>query len=138
MTARRNARSRQMPIRFFTSSAEQFEDTPWLRVTLGDTRVSSDAVLIAITDPEDERIAAFRNVRDRDLLREHEGAFAVEGEVVLRVLVGQSRRPARAVLVSEAQAARMDEVLVRLPGSTPVYVAPQGIVEAIVGFPMHR
>ena len=44
-------------------------------------------MLIAISDPDDPRIEAYRAVRERDLVgRQHR--FVAEGEVVLRVLLG--------------------------------------------------
>ena len=43
-------------------------------------------MLIAISDPDDLRIQAYRAVKERDLLgRQHR--FIAEGEVVLRVLL---------------------------------------------------
>jgi tRNA G18 (ribose-2'-O)-methylase SpoU len=91
-----------------------------------------------VVDLEDERISPFRNVRDRDLARAHGGSFLVEGEVGLRLLIERGLRPVRAVLLAEGPAARLAPLLERLPAGTPVYVAPTALVEAIVGFPMHR
>ena len=93
---------------------------------------------IAIDQLEDDRIRPFRNVRDRDLRREHDGGFLVEGEVVLPVLLGQTERPVRAILVSSAQAERLRELLASVAEEIPIYVAPLPLVEQIVGFPMHR
>jgi tRNA G18 (ribose-2'-O)-methylase SpoU len=95
-------------------------------------------VTIAIQRLEDDRIAGFRNLRDRDLRRGDDGLFLVEGEVILPVLLGQTRHPVRAVLVSEAQARRLAGVLAQVPDGVPVYVAPQALLEGVVGFPMHR
>jgi len=95
-------------------------------------------VSIPIADLEDERIAPFRNLRDRDLRRGEEGAFVVEGEVLLPVLLGQRRHPPRAILVSDAQARRLADVLSRTPADVPIYEAPLPLLEQIVGFPMHR
>ena len=41
--------------------------------------------VVEIDDPDDPRIAAFRQVRERDVGR-HCGGFIAEGEVVLRIL----------------------------------------------------
>ena len=48
------------------------------------------ARLVPIDDPADERIAAYRDVRERDLVG-REGLFIAEGEVVLNVLVRRAR-----------------------------------------------
>lgn len=91
---------------------------------------------IFIRDLDDARVAGFRDVRDRDLRRRDEGVFLVEGEVPLRVLLGQSRRKPLALLLSEPQATRLATLLPSV--DVPTYVAPQSVVEAIVGFPIHR
>jgi tRNA G18 (ribose-2'-O)-methylase SpoU len=88
--------------------------------------------LIHIQSPDDPRVAELRQVRDSDLRREDH--FLAEGEVVLPVLLG-SRFATRSVLLSEAQARRRAEAL---PDGLTVYVAPQAVVEAIVGMPFHR
>jgi tRNA G18 (ribose-2'-O)-methylase SpoU len=92
--------------------------------------------VIEIHELSDPRIAAFKSVRDRDLLREHEGAFMVEGEVPLRVLLAQTRRPVRAVLVSDAQAGKLRTLLETV--RAPVYVAPPALLDGVVGFSIHR
>ena len=97
-----------------------------------------DRNAIAVDSLEDARIAPFRNVRDRDLRREAEGLFVVEGEVPLRVLLGQPHRRARGLLLSAAQAERLAPLLATRSPGIPLYVAPQPLLEAIVGFPLHR
>ena len=47
--------------------------------------------IISITDPEDPRIVAYRDVRERDLVG-RDGHFIAEGAVVLRTLLTASRR----------------------------------------------
>ena len=59
---------------------------------------------ISLTSVDDPRIAAFRDVRERDLTG-REGLFIAEGEVVLNVLTSAwSRCRARAVLLADALA----------------------------------
>ena len=103
-------------------------------------------MMVPIESTDDARIDGFRALRDRDLLAldpaTHAdgalpaGAFVAEGEVVLRVLLAQARHPTRAVLVSDAQAQRLSALLSVL--DVPVYVAPLPVLQAIVGFPIHR
>jgi len=45
---------------------------------------------IPIDDPDDPRIAAYRHIRERDLVG-RDGQFIAEGEVVLKVLAASAR-----------------------------------------------
>ncbi len=94
-------------------------------------------MLIRIDDPTDERIAAYRAVRERDLAGRG-GRFIAEGEVVLRVLLRRSRLPAESILISERRLPSLGPLLTEAPQDVPVYVAPQPLMETIVGFPIHR
>ena len=93
--------------------------------------------LITITDPDDARIAAYRHVRERDLVG-REGMFIAEGEIVVRVLARAQRFPIRSLLLAERQAVRLADLLLSLTGELPVYCAGQAVMDAIVGFPIHR
>ena len=94
--------------------------------------------IIRIENPADPRISGFRDIRERDLTG-REGLFVAEGEVVLRVLTSpQSRCGVRAVLLAEVRAEGLSDVLRALPAVTPVYVAPQAVLDAIAGFHLHR
>ncbi|MDF2811869.1 MAG: methyltransferase [Microvirga sp.] len=92
---------------------------------------------IAISDPDDPRIDAYRAVRERDLLG-RESRFIVEGEVVLRVLVRQARFPVESVLLAENRIESLRDIVDRLPDAVPVYSANRAVMDAIVGFPIHR
>lgn len=93
---------------------------------------------IHVTDPDDPRIAAFRDVKERDLTGRH-GLFIAEGEVVLRVLASEASRCAPvSVLIAEKRLESLEEVLQRLPGETPVHVASQAVLNAVAGFDLHR
>ncbi|MFO0675974.1 MAG: RNA methyltransferase [Polyangiaceae bacterium] len=87
----------------------------------------------------DPRLAPFANVRDRDLARD-DGAFVAEGEVVLRVLVDSPYR-VRALLLAEGRDATLAPLLgpyfARNP-DVPAYVVRQAVMDAVVGFPIHR
>ncbi len=94
--------------------------------------------VIAITDPDDPLIAAYTQVRERDLVGRR-GEFIAEGEVVLNVLLGQqSRCRASSLLVAEKRLDRLRPLLERLPPDVPVYAAGQAVMDAIVGFHIHR
>ena len=92
---------------------------------------------IAISHPDDSRIEAYRAIRERDLIG-RENRFIVEGEVVLRVLARQRRFPIESVLLSENRTDPLRDITDRLPAHVPVYSANRGVMDAIVGFPIHR
>jgi len=94
--------------------------------------------LVPISDPSDPRLAAYVAVREKDLVG-RQGEFVAEGEVVLRVLLGGSARAkAHSVLVAENRVGRLVALAPRLEAQIPVYVASQAVMDAIVGFPIHR
>jgi tRNA G18 (ribose-2'-O)-methylase SpoU len=93
--------------------------------------------LIAITDPADERIAAFRDIRERDLVGRR-GLFIAEGRVVLDVLLGAERFEPVSLLLLENRVAGLERLLAAVPDAVPVHVAPRPVIDAVAGFPMHR
>jgi tRNA G18 (ribose-2'-O)-methylase SpoU len=92
---------------------------------------------IAINDPADPRIAAYRAIRERDLVG-REGLFIAEGEVVVRVLVERSLHPPVSLLIAEKRVGGLADLIAGLPADMPVYSAGQAVMDEIVGFPMHR
>ncbi|WP_226634479.1 TrmH family RNA methyltransferase [Brevundimonas poindexterae] len=93
---------------------------------------------IFLTSSDDPRIAAFRDVRERDLTG-RDGLFIAEGEVVLNVLTSPwSRCRTRAVLLAEKRLEKLAPVLARLDPEVPVYAAPQDVLDGIAGFHLHR
>lgn len=91
---------------------------------------------IPVNDPQDSRIAAYREVRERDLLG-RQGRFVAEGEVVLRHLLGPiSRFEPESVLLAANRVEALRDVLEATPA--PVHVAEQAVMDAIAGFPIHR
>lgn len=92
---------------------------------------------LPVADPEDPRIEGFRAVRERDLVG-RQGLFVAEGAVVLRHLAGdRSRHEAVAFLCAEDRTEQMAS-LVGKASAAPVFVASQGVMDRIVGFPIHR
>ena len=94
-------------------------------------------ILIPINDPDDPRLADYREVRERDLIG-RKGAFIAEGVVVIEKLVAAGRHPIRSVLVAESEPRRWRRCFARLGDDTPVYIAGQAVMDAVVGFPIHR
>ncbi len=93
---------------------------------------------IRIEEAGDPRIAAFRDIRERDLTGRQD-RFIAEGTVVLRVLAqALGRFAVEAVLLLSNRVNGVRDILARLPDGVPVYVAEQAVMNGIVGFDMHR
>jgi tRNA G18 (ribose-2'-O)-methylase SpoU len=93
--------------------------------------------VIRIDDAGDPRIAAYRAIRERDLVG-RENRFVAEGKVVLNVLFSARRFEAESVLVLENRLAGLEGTLALAPRQLPVYVASQNVMDDIAGFPIHR
>lgn len=94
--------------------------------------------MIRIEDPDDPRIAGFRDIRERDLTG-REGLFVAEGEVVLNVLLSdRSRCRPKALLIDARRAQGLAALIERAQGRAPVYLAEQGVLDAVAGFHLHR
>jgi tRNA G18 (ribose-2'-O)-methylase SpoU len=94
-----------------------------------------------IQDPDDPRLAPFRETRDGDALR-RAGVFLGEGMLVLeRLLARDARFPIRSMLVDER---RLDDATSRFDAAsragddTPLFVASPDIIESIIGFRFHQ
>lgn len=101
----------------------------------------SDEILgrcIEVSDLNDERLRDYRNVRDKDLMRERE-SFLAEGEVVLRVLSQSLRFRPRSLLLSAGRVSKLMPILEGPAFSgVPMYIAAQGLMDELVGFHIHR
>lgn len=91
---------------------------------------------IKIENPDDPRIAVFRNIRERDLAGR--SGFIAEGAVVLDLLLASQRFRPTALLILQNRLAGMTERLTSLGGAAPVYVADRDCFDKIAGFPVHR
>lgn len=95
------------------------------------------ADLIPIDDPNDPRVAAYRDIKERDLVG-RQGLFIAEGETVLRAFVRDAPGRVRSLLIDGKRAGKLDDMFARLPEGAPVYVAGQAVLDAIAGFHLHR
>ena len=97
--------------------------------------------LIRIHDPDDPRIAGYRDIRERDLIG-RTGRFIAEGTVVLRLLIDSHASDggfeAESLLLLENRVEGLDEFLARTSDDVPAYVASREIMNAIAGFDIHR
>ncbi|UXS02315.1 TrmH family RNA methyltransferase [Agrobacterium tumefaciens] len=98
-------------------------------------------VLIPIEDPDDPRIAAFRDIRERDLTG-RQGRFIAEGTVVLRMLAAahkaQGAFAAESILILKNRLSGVADILAEFPVDVPVCVAEAPVLDAIAGFHLHR
>ena len=93
--------------------------------------------LIPIADPNDPRVAAYRDIKERDLVG-RQGLFIAEGETVLRAFVRDGPRRVQSLLIDGKRADKLGEVYAGLPQGVPVYVVGQAVLDAIAGFHLHR
>lgn len=97
--------------------------------------------LIRIDDADDPRVAAFRDIRERDL-RRVEGRFVAEGTVVLRVLSqihgGPQGFSAESILVLDGRVSGIADILQGFPPEVAILVAPRDVIDHVAGFPLHR
>jgi tRNA G18 (ribose-2'-O)-methylase SpoU len=91
-----------------------------------------------VRDAGDPAVALYGILPGSDLLRADERVFVAEGEVVVRVLATRSRFRPRSLFVEERRLESLEDVLAALGDEVPVYVAPQGVMDRVVGFPIHR
>lgn len=94
--------------------------------------------IIPIQDSADPRVEAYVSLRERDLTNGHGGRFIVEGKVTLETLLRRSRFAVESLFLCETRLAPLRELLRQVPREVPVYVAPQGVMDAVAGFAMHR
>ncbi|WP_095201985.1 TrmH family RNA methyltransferase [Mesorhizobium carmichaelinearum] len=92
---------------------------------------------ICIDDPRDSRVAAYLDIRERDLAG-RQGRFVAEGKVVLDLLLSSGRFGAESILVLENRLSGLNDILHKAPADLPVYVVTTTVMDAIAGFHMHR
>ena len=93
---------------------------------------------VPVEDPADDRLAAYRGLKDptgRARVEAAWGIFVVEGRLALDQLVG-SPYPVESVLVAPNRLESLAPVLAGI--AAPVYVAPREVMAATVGFDLHR
>ena len=78
------------------------------------------------------------SIREKDLTSGHGGRFIVEGKVTLETLLTRSRFRVESLFLCETRLEPLADILEHVPDDVPVYVAPQDVMDAVAGFPMHR
>jgi tRNA G18 (ribose-2'-O)-methylase SpoU len=98
--------------------------------------------VIEVSALDDERLASYRWAAEPRAL-EARGLFVAEGRLVVERLLTASSEPGRwsgaveSVLLSPAAFDSMNAVVAAHPG-VPAFVAPQAVMNGIVGFNIHR
>ncbi len=101
-----------------------------------------------VADLADPRLADYRNLKDAELLLRRD-RFIVEGRGNLRVLLARTALRPDSLLLSEAAfaalaaelgalAAELEALGAARIAGIPVFVAKQAVLDAIVGFRVHR
>jgi tRNA G18 (ribose-2'-O)-methylase SpoU len=96
------------------------------------------ADLIPVDDPDDSRLADYRDLRDvtlRKSLEAEHGLFLAEGEKVVRRAVEGGFAP-RSFLMAPRWLDGLADVLDR--SDAPCYVVSEALAEAVTGFHVHR
>jgi tRNA G18 (ribose-2'-O)-methylase SpoU len=94
--------------------------------------------LVDITDPDDPRLADYRDLRDvqlRQTLEAEHGLFLAEGEKVVRRAV-EAGFSARSFLMAPRWLDGLADVLDR--SDAPCYVLAESLAEQVTGFHVHR
>lgn len=94
-------------------------------------------MIIPLTSGDDPRLAPYRGVKERDLLRNAQ-RFIVEGTVTLGRLVEASRFPVESVFLAENRLGPLTPLLAKLDPAVPIYTTPQAVMDGITGFHIHR
>lgn len=92
---------------------------------------------VRIDTPDDARVAPYVNLKDADL-RHLEGAFIAEGLLVVERLLEHAPALVRSLLVTERRYDRVAPLLERSGLDVPVFAASQAVMNALVGFSIHR
>jgi tRNA G18 (ribose-2'-O)-methylase SpoU len=94
--------------------------------------------LVEIDDPDDPRLADYRDLRDvrlRQSLEAEHGLFLAEGEKVVRRAL-EAGFEARSFLMARRWLASLDDVLAG--SGAPCYVVSEELAEQVTGFHVHR
>lgn len=94
-------------------------------------------MIVYIEDPADDRLEAFANIRERDLVG-RAGKFVAEGKIVLSILLDTPNYEVESVLLLDLRISANADLLAKIPEQVPVFVVRQEVMDAITGFSVHR
>lgn len=90
-----------------------------------------------IDSPDSPKVAAYTKLPERKLSEVQE-RFVAEGETVLRVALTATEFELHSMFMSERQVKRLLPLLEASGADVPVYIAHQDVMDAVVGFHIHR
>jgi tRNA G18 (ribose-2'-O)-methylase SpoU len=90
-----------------------------------------------IVDPEDPRLAGYRDLKDASLASRH-GRFVVEGRRNVALLLERSGHRPESILLSERAFAALEATLRAAATGCRVWVGAQAVLDRVAGFPIHR
>lgn len=93
------------------------------------------ATIITIANALDERIEAYRDVKDRDLIG-RQGHFMAEGRLVLLRLFASAFCQTISVLTTQKRLEKLD--VSGLPDDVFIYIVSQETMDEVAGFAIHR
>ena len=94
--------------------------------------------LIPIDDGGDPRLASYRTLADKELMRTS-GLFVAEGRLIVQRVIEARRFAVRSLLLNDANARALSDTLTRtLPADVPVFVCATRDFLDITGFNLHR
>ena len=93
--------------------------------------------IVAVTDPADPRIDAYRDIRERDLVGRDE-LFVAEGRVVLAMLIASTMFRAQSLFIAAHRLDTLADLIAPVPDDVPVFAVAQDVMDGIAGFPLHR
>ncbi|RFC69483.1 MULTISPECIES: TrmH family RNA methyltransferase [Mesorhizobium] len=91
---------------------------------------------IRIEEPNDARVTAYRDIKERDLVGRQE-RFVAEGKVVLEILLRSERFIAESILLLERRLPLLAGALAERP-DVPAYIVNDEVMNQIAGFDVHR
>jgi tRNA G18 (ribose-2'-O)-methylase SpoU len=94
-------------------------------------------VLIPVDSLDAPGLDDYRDIAYPDRLAAR-GLFVAEGRLVVERLVGLATYRLRSLLLTDAAAAALAAVVARVPAEVPIYVAGHAVMNAVVGFNIHR
>ena len=97
--------------------------------------------VVTISDPDDPRVALYRDQTDAALRRSVEaehGIFMAEGATLLRQVLAGDRHRIRSVLLHPVRHAALAGALATVDPDVPVYLADPKVMDRIAGFSIHR
>jgi tRNA G18 (ribose-2'-O)-methylase SpoU len=95
------------------------------------------ATIVRVGEADDPALDPYLRIRERDLVG-RDGQFVAEGEVVVRVLAFESPYAIRSLLLEERRVEAMRDVVDHVSADVSAFVVPQKVMDAVVGFHIHR